>query len=327
MECPLCCNTCDGHSWDYSQHCICQQCGEFVISRNDIDDFLRTPEKRARQDNWKLSCLTKEQTTHRRRPLYLVFGDQPSEAEFEKKCEVIHIRELRHRWPDLVSTRIMRALNNLAHMSEIAGAKLHYTKLPPSLLFSRNASEADFILDTLFQLGFLREYGIRPHCSYYLSAKGWEAVEQNITIRDPSRKAPFVAMWFGGKNQDDQNRMTSLLTDAIIPAVEEAGYLKPIRIDQKPHNEWIMDQIMAAIKEAPFVVADLTNHNQGVYWEAGFARGLGIPVIHCCLDQQGEHTHFDLQQISQVRYSTPDELWHRLRDRIRATIGPGPFAK
>lgn len=330
MECPLC----DGpteigelNNRDGTYTFRCSQCGDFLISRDDHEDYLPDRRKREKSEAWKLSCLTREQTAHHRRPLFVVFSDRHASASYAQSCEVIDVNELRHRWPEMVSARMIRALINLAHLSDTAGQKLKTTELSPPLLFSRDADEAGFMLDALCSQGWLQAIGNEPSRSYVVTAKGWATVEQESRTRDPVKKPPFVAMWFGGKNLDDQARMTTLLTEAIIPAVEGAGYLAPIRIDRSPHNEWIVDRIMACIREAPFVVADLTDHNLGVYWEAGFARGLGVPVVHCCPDEQGKDTHFDLQQVSQVRYSTPGELRERLRDRILGSIGPGPFAR
>ena len=36
------------------------------------------------------------------------------------------------------------------------------------------------------------------------------------------------------------------------------------------------------IRDAKFVIADLTHDNNGAYWEAGYAEGLGKPVIYIC---------------------------------------------
>ncbi len=36
------------------------------------------------------------------------------------------------------------------------------------------------------------------------------------------------------------------------------------------------------IRDAKFVIADLTHGNDGAYWEAGYAEGLGKPVAYIC---------------------------------------------
>jgi hypothetical protein len=68
---------------------------------------------------------------------------------------------------------------------------------------------------------------------------------------------------------------------AIEAAVTRAGY-RPMRIDGHEYIGGIMDEIIARIRESRFVVADLTHNRGGVYYEAGFAFGLGIPVIPTC---------------------------------------------
>ena len=62
------------------------------------------------------------------------------------------------------------------------------------------------------------------------------------------------------------------------PALETVGYL-PHRVDIVPHIDRIDAKIQAEIKESRFLVADVTGQRQGVYFEAGYAMGLGLPVV------------------------------------------------
>lgn len=71
-----------------------------------------------------------------------------------------------------------------------------------------------------------------------------------------------------------------------------------LQLDQVEHNEHIMDKILAMIRIAPFVVADFTHHRNGVYFEAGFAKGLGIPVVSCCRQDEFEKAHCDTKQLN-----------------------------
>ena len=50
------------------------------------------------------------------------------------------------------------------------------------------------------------------------------------------------------------------------------------------------------IRTARFVVAEISHHNNGAYWEAGFARGFGKPVIYMYNKVIGNRTdpHFDV---------------------------------
>ena len=40
--------------------------------------------------------------------------------------------------------------------------------------------------------------------------------------------------------------------------------------------------MVTSIRDAKFVIVDLTHDNHGAYWEAGYAEGLGKPVIYVC---------------------------------------------
>ena len=76
-------------------------------------------------------------------------------------------------------------------------------------------------------------------------------------------------------------------------------------------------------------MADFTHGNSGargsVYYEAGFAQGLKIPVIFTCRKNAIKRIHFDTRQYNHIVWETPVELKDRLTNRIAAVIGDGPF--
>lgn len=139
----------------------------------------------------------------------------------------------------------------------------------------------------------------------------------------------FVAMWFGAEVAEAYDK-------GIAPAITDAGY-KPMRIDQKEHNNKIDDEIIAEIRRSRFVVADFTCGligegeaetaipRGGVYYEAGFAQGLGIPVIWMCREDHIKHVQFDTRQFNHITWTTPEELREKLHNRIGALLGDGPL--
>jgi len=60
------------------------------------------------------------------------------------------------------------------------------------------------------------------------------------------------------------------------------------------HNEKICDKIVSEIRKSGLLVADFTGNRGGVYFEAGFAMGLSIPVIWTCRASDVEKLHFGL---------------------------------
>ena len=93
-----------------------------------------------------------------------------------------------------------------------------------------------------------------------------------------------------------------------------------LRVDLKEHNDKICDLIVAEIRRSKFVVADFTLHKAGVYFEAGFALGLGIPVVWTCREDELNQTHFDTRQYNHVVWKDAQDLFEKLKRRIEATI-------
>ncbi len=86
--------------------------------------------------------------------------------------------------------------------------------------------------------------------------------------------------------------------------------------------EGITDRILSEIRLAQFVVADFTGQRGGVYFEAGFARGLGRDVIWLCGKDDLKNVHFDIRHFGHVVWEDPDDLYNKLSASIRANIIP-----
>jgi hypothetical protein len=151
---------------------------------------------------------------------------------------------------------------------------------------------------------------------------GWQRIDNLLRHRVDSSQV-FVAMWFSELTND-------AYANGIAPALRATGY-KPVRIDKKEHNNKIDDEIIAEIRRSIFLIADFTCEPKsvrgGVYYEAGFAQGLGIPVIWTCRDISLNDLHFDTRQYAHIVWKTPDDLLGQLKNRIGATIGDGPIPK
>lgn len=98
----------------------------------------------------------------------------------------------------------------------------------------------------------------------------------------------FVAMSF----QADLNEIYS---NGFQVGILEAGY-EPVRMDQVEHINRIDDEIINQINQSKFVVADFTGHRGGVYFEAGYALGIGLPVFWTCKKIDMSDLHFDIRQ-------------------------------
>jgi hypothetical protein len=157
-----------------------------------------------------------------------------------------------------------------------------------------------------------------PNRPFIISPIGWDYLNTLHQVNKDSQIG-FCAMWF-----DDS--VTPLWHQGIEHAIQNAGY-EAIRIDKHQHNNRIDDEIISMIRRSKFVVADFTGSRGGVYFEAGYALGLGLQVIWTVREDELANIHFDNRQYSFIKWTENaiNEFRDNLQYRIEATIGRGPL--
>ncbi|MEM6663933.1 MAG: hypothetical protein AAF666_17365 [Pseudomonadota bacterium] len=158
----------------------------------------------------------------------------------------------------------------------------------------------------------------------WIKLKGADWLERLDDV-NPESQQGFVAMWFDAS-------MNDAFGEAFAPAIEDAGF-KPMRVDRHEYEGKIDDEVIAQIRRSRFVVVDLTSaikDNEAivrgsVYYEAGFAGGLGLPVIWTAAKDMPE-AHFDVRQFNILQWDRDNlpDLRTRLARRISAVVGDGP---
>jgi len=221
----------------------------------------------------------------------------------------VSVTDLLQSYPKNSLEYFDRALENLAHTVNHPTTKFHFDALKHRAMFCEGMQVSGMVTQ-LMDAGFLSwDADSKLHS---ISAKGWERVAAlQRTGRDA--KQAFVAMWF-------EPTMAPFYEEGFKPAIEEDKTIKALRIDRKDHNNKIDDEIVAEIRRSRYLVADFTGHRGGVYFEAGFALGLGLPVVWTCKKDHIDDAHFDTRQYNHITYETPEELRVKLLNRIRATI-------
>lgn len=174
--------------------------------------------------------------------------------------------------------------------------------------YAKGPEEFSYFVGLAKDLGYLE--ADRGGSGYRLGIEGWKRLAELRKDKSDSDRA-FVAMWFDSTMEDPWK-------SGIEPALVSAGY-KPVRIDLVDHNEKICDRIIAEIRKSSLVVADFTGQRGGVYFEAGFAMGLGIPVIWLCSDADVKNLHFDTRQYNHIVWRDAADLRAKLLSRIEAT--------
>ena len=179
--------------------------------------------------------------------------------------------------------------------------------------YSQDDHEAEFLLGLLVEQNLVK---LGPQSNIYqVLPRGYIAVDK-LTRRVANGNKGFVAMWF------DED-LKSAYEIGFQVGILNAGY-DPVRVDRVEHANRIDDEIIAHIRMASFVVADFTGHRGGVYFEAGFALGLGRQVIWTCQKDDMQDLHFDIRQYNTIDWDNPKDLATRLQHRIEATVGKGP---
>lgn len=185
---------------------------------------------------------------------------------------------------------------------------------------STRHEELVFLVEYLQERGYALAEFFPNIIEALVTVEGFLRVSEE-TVR-PKVSQAFIAMWFDDAMEDAYDQ-------GIRIGVNNAGY-RPLRIDRKQDVNKIDDEIITEIRRSQFIVADMTHGEDGVrgsvYYEAGFAHGLGLPVIYSCRSDQANRLQFDTRQYYHIIWADPPQLARELKARIGALIGVGPLA-
>ncbi len=276
-------------------HFNCGVCGEFSVSDIFREDHLNGLDQRSRA---ALSAATRQSA-------------QPLRLD-SKNWEAY--RDAHLNVP--VATKVEKLREEIRRGSASPG---QFVPFEPArwypLVDAVDDVECRFIADNLLEQKLAEERTkVQEGTSQIrLTAQGWEKSEK---LRAASQTTAFVALWFDEALSEPFNLGFKLAIQ------DDCGFTKAIRIDREHFPERIDDRIEGEIRQCRFLVADFTGHRGGVYFEAGFALGLGKPVIWTCRKDHFNNAHFDTNHYPHVLWETPEDLREKLTARIRALI-PG----
>ncbi|OGL44962.1 MAG: hypothetical protein A2149_07010, partial [Candidatus Schekmanbacteria bacterium RBG_16_38_11] len=244
--------------------------------------------------------------------------------------------------------KIDNALLNIEKSIHLVGGNI---QIPPAIDYPYyhcfEGTELRNLLNLLQQEGLIEsDIAHPPH--YSITVKGYRRLRE---IKKPGKESQlcFVAMWFSPEMKEAYEK-------AIKPAIEyiEEGETQPrykaVKIDNVEHLNDINDEIISTIRRSRFMVCDLTGYRGGVYFEAGFAYGLGLDIIYTCrqdwvkheflkndkgheikqlfdsngkiIDVRKEGVHFDIEHRNRIDWEKDklDEFKEKLEKRIKAVI-------
>lgn len=273
----------------------CPLCGWFLISREAFDDQII--DRISTEDRILFSAYLRNHTSQKN-PMKLLSGD------------IKRIPETIAQYKRLTPIdKVHLVIRFLAESSPYIGAQVALLGVDYTRFYCKNETELDQIRNHLVQTGIIKVSS--DQSNPILTIDGWQKYESLKEINQLSKRV-FVAMSF---NQD----LNPVFEQAIKPACEECGFVAH-RVDLDEHNEKICDKIIAGIKSSRFVIADFTGQRHNVYYEAGFAKGMGLEVIWCCKEDEKDNLKFDIRQYNHILWNDYEDLKSRLINRIQARL-------
>ena len=187
-----------------------------------------------------------------------------------------------------------KPLHYLSGISESIGA--------PSRELSNELVEELYDLELIRMGEPVRTQSGTAFINVNLSLKGWEQYEAEKRGEFDGNYG-FIAMQF------DEPALKSFVNDVVKPAVKDATGCDLVDMNDVG-RAGIIDNIMRIqIRDAKFIISDLTHDNHGAYWEGGYAEGLGKPVIYICEKEKFDKggTHFDTNHCTTVLWSRDND--------------------
>lgn len=267
----------------------CRRCGEYKITREAFDDIPSRPAF--------LQAAARQEFEAGRR---LTITTQNWEHLIAEHSNTNILRNV-----DKLLNHILRHCPRPGNTLEINTAKDY------PIIDAADSGELFWHLENAVAAGYIQQVG--SHFS--LKAKGWDYLMGPAAGSAVPGRC-FVAMSFDKDHEP-------IYTDALKPAVMEAGY-DPVWMKDVLTNEDICHRMIVEIRKAQFVVADLTGLKAGVYFEAGFARGLGREVFWTTRVDEISKIHFDTNHYQHTVWETYDDLRRQLGEKIVAVLGYGP---
>lgn len=184
------------------------------------------------------------------------------------------------------------------------------------LFWCEDIKEFNMLLSKAVELNHLKlVFDSMIYKKYSITYDGKEFVE-NLGLDNNSNKI-FMAFSFSPE-------MKEKFEPTIKKAVKDAseGKLEAVRVSSSitDHDTKIDDELIGMIKSSKAVIADFTDNRPAVYYEAGFAMGLGIPVIWTCKKVDIDNLSFDTRQYPHIIWENEEDLYKQVVNRLKAKI-------
>lgn len=144
----------------------------------------------------------------------------------------------------------------------------------------------------------------------------FDGIQYLEELEEPNKNSKKIFVAF---NFDEP--LTSIFNTNLKEAIESEGFeYVVVNQDNVEHNKSINDEIIVKLKTSKIVIADFTNHRNSVYFEAGFAMGMNIPIIWTCKKGHEDNMSFDTRQFPHIVWEDKNDLVKQVIDRIKRLL-------
>jgi hypothetical protein len=154
---------------------------------------------------------------------------------------------------------------------------------------------------------------------------------------DMGRKHPFMDCELGRPDYDpdDQGDFTPNLVFVIMPFYEansadiytaikdecEKLGLNALRVDENIGSGLVISEITKLIEDAEFIICDLTHERPNVYYEIGYAHGVGNEAHDILLiANEGANLHFDIAPFRVQYFKSTEHLRNIINTNLKKMI-------
>ncbi|MEK4058232.1 MULTISPECIES: hypothetical protein [Paenibacillus] len=170
-----------------------------------------------------------------------------------------------------------------------------------NLTYSPNLQELVYIIDKLINEQLL----IREGMSFKLTGKGWSEAAANAGGK---KLKPCVVLI------SDEGDLRTEWLELLLPKIEQCGYLPRLLTHTKTQSR--EQYSLELIADSKLMIADLSGQSPEVYFAAGYALGLNIPVIWTVNGSDADNLFVQIQDIRPMVWDTAEELAVLLQQRL-----------
>lgn len=207
------------------------------------------------------------------------------------------------RIPVTIEEKGGRLLQYLFRHSEGPGKSviIHPLSRNYNLTYSPNLQELVYIIEKLREEQSISREG----ADFKLSEKGWSEAAARAGGR--KLKSCFVLL-------SDEEDWCAQWSESVLPKIEQCGYLPCLFNHSGAENR--DSHSIQQISGSKLIIADLTNHSPGVYFAAGYALGMNIPVIWTVKRSHADKLFVQSHHIRPFVWDTAEDLAAMLQQRL-----------